>query len=346
MRPRRVLVTGVARPLGAQVAMALAADPAIEAVVGVDTAAPDADLGRTRFVRADIRHPLIAKVISTTEVDTVLHLNVIATPLGAGGRAAMKEINVIGTMQLLAACQKARSVSRLVVKSTTSIYGSSPRDPALFTEDTEPRSLPTGGYAKDAVEVEGYVRGFSRRRPDIAVTVLRFTNILGPQVDSPLARYLDLPVVPTVLGFDPRIQLLHSDDALAVLLRATRGDHAGTFNVAGDGVLLLSQAIRRAGRPYLPVPFPAIGALGGVARRLRLVDFSAEQLDLLAHGRAVDTARLKTVFGYRPRYSTVETFDNFVRYRDLRFTIDHELVSRIEHGLLGSLDRRRLVGSP
>ncbi|WP_396229803.1 NAD-dependent epimerase/dehydratase family protein, partial [Frankia sp. CpI1-P] len=98
MRPRRVLVTGVARPLGAQVAMAFAADPTIEAVVGVDTAAPDVDLGRTRFVRADIRHPLIAKVISTAEVDTVLHLNVIATPLGAGGRAAMKEINVIGTM--------------------------------------------------------------------------------------------------------------------------------------------------------------------------------------------------------------------------------------------------------
>jgi len=345
MRPRRVLVTGVARPLGAQAATALAADPEIESVVGVDTVTPDADLGRTRFVQADIRHPLIAKVITTAEIDTVLHLNVIATPLGAGGRTAMKETNVIGTMQLLAACQKARSVTKLVVKSTTSIYGSSSRDPSLFTEDTEPRSLPTAGYAKDAVEVEGYVRGFSRRRPDIAVTVLRFTNILGPQSDSPLARYLDLPVVPTVLGFDPRIQLLHSDDALAVLLRAARGSHAGTFNVAGEGVLLLSQAIRRAGRANLPVPFPAIGALGGLARRLRLVDFSAEQLDLLAHGRVVDIDRLVSVFGYRPRYSTVETFDSFVEHRDLRFTLDHELVSRLEHGLTGSLSHRRLAGS-
>ncbi|EYT92322.1 nucleoside-diphosphate-sugar epimerase [Frankia casuarinae] len=345
MRPRRVLVTGVARPLGAQVAMALAADPGVEAVVGVDTTAPTSDLGRTQFVRADIRHPLIAKVISTTEIDTVLHLNVIATPLGAGGRAAMKEINVIGTMQLLAACQKAPSVTKLVVKSTTSIYGSSARDPALFTEDTEPRALPAGGYAKDAVEVEGYVRGFSRRRPDIAVTVLRFTNILGPQIDSPLARYLDLPLVPTVLGFDPRIQLLHSDDALAVLMRATRRAHPGTFNVAGDGVLLLSQAIRRAGRPSTPVPFPAIGVLGGIARRLRLVDFSAEQLDFLAHGRAVDTTRLKEIFGYRPRYSTMETFDSFVRQRGLRFTIDHDLISRAEHRMLDSLARRRLVGT-
>ena len=95
-------------------------------------------LGRTEFVRADIRNPLIAKVIAQAEVDTVVHMNVIATPLGAGGRTAMKEINVIGTMQLLAACQKAPTMRKLVVKSTTAVYGSSPRDPALFTEDVEP----------------------------------------------------------------------------------------------------------------------------------------------------------------------------------------------------------------
>ena len=166
-----MLVTGVSRYLGGRLAGVLVADPSIERVIGVDTVAPRSDqavaLGRTEFVRADIRNPLIAKVIAQAQVDTVVHMNVIATPLGAGGRTAMKEINVIGTMQLLAACQKAPSLRKLVVKSTTAVYGSSPRDPALFTEDIEPRSLPKSGYAKDAVEVEGYVRGFGRRRPDV-----------------------------------------------------------------------------------------------------------------------------------------------------------------------------------
>jgi UDP-glucose 4-epimerase len=137
-----VLVTGVGRFLAARLAGALAADPSIERIIGVDTAPPGraerALLGRTEFVRADIRNPLIAKVVAEAGVDTVAHLNVIATPLGAGGRTAMKEINVIGTMQLLAACQKAPSVRKLVVKSTAAVYGSSPRDPALFTEDVEP----------------------------------------------------------------------------------------------------------------------------------------------------------------------------------------------------------------
>ncbi|HET6531523.1 MAG TPA: NAD-dependent epimerase/dehydratase family protein, partial [Actinoplanes sp.] len=225
MPPAVVLVTGVSRQLGGRLAGRLAADPAIERVIGVDTVPPPRDLaatlGRTDFVRADIRNPLIAKVIASAGVDTVVHLSITAMPRGAGGRASMKEMNVIGTMQLLAACQKAASVRRLVVKSTTAVYGSSSRDPALFTEETEPRALPRSGYAKDAVEVEGYVRGFARRRPDAAVTLLRFTNFIGPRIDSPLVRYLRLPVVPTVLGFDPRVQLLHADDALEVLRRAT-----------------------------------------------------------------------------------------------------------------------------
>jgi UDP-glucose 4-epimerase len=151
VKPRVVLVTGVSRYLGTRLASTLAADPSIERVIGVDTVPPRPEvaqqLGRTEFVRADIRNPLIAKVIAQAEVDTVVHMNVIATPLGAGGRTAMKEINVIGTMQLLAACQKAPSMRKLVVKSTTAVYGSSPRDPALFTEDAEPTALPMSGYA-------------------------------------------------------------------------------------------------------------------------------------------------------------------------------------------------------
>ena len=124
-------------------------------------------------------------------------MSVIATPASAGGRTLMKEVNVIGTMQLLAACQKAPGVRKLVVKSSSTVYGASPKDPALFTEEMEPRALPRSGFAKDSVEVEGYVRGFSRRRPDVDVSTLRFANCLGPNVRTPLSAYFELPVVPT-----------------------------------------------------------------------------------------------------------------------------------------------------
>ena len=240
-----VLVTGVSRDLGRRFARALAGNPAVRRVIGVDVVPPRGDIGDVTFVRADIRNPVIAKVIAKEDVDTVVHMSVIATPGSAGGRSTMKELNVIGTMQLLAACQKAPSVEHLVVKSTTTVYGASNRDPAMFTEDMEPRRAPREGYAKDVAEVEGYVRGFARRRPDCRVTLLRCANVIGPHVTSPMTSYFRLPVVPTVLGFDARLQFLHQNDLFSVLQHAVVSDAAGTFNVAGDGILMLSQAVRR-----------------------------------------------------------------------------------------------------
>ena len=274
--PRVVLVTGVSRYLGGRLAQLLQSHPSVERVIGVDVIPPEADIGRAEFVRADIRNPVIAKVIKAADIDTVVHMNVIATPSGVGGRSSMKEINVIGTMQLLAACQRSPTVKQLVVKSSTTVYGVSPKDPAMFSEEMEPRRLPRGGFAKDSVEVEGYVRGFARRRPDVSLSMLRFANILGPEMDTPLTRYFALPVVPTVFGFDGRLQFAHEVDALAVLLQCTTEDHPGIFNIAGDGVLMLSQAISRAGRINTPLLTPFASVAREVGRRFGLLDFSTE----------------------------------------------------------------------
>ncbi|HSV65315.1 MAG TPA: SDR family oxidoreductase [Mycobacteriales bacterium] len=350
MPPKVVLVTGVSRSLGGRLAARLAADPDVERVIGVDTAPPDREvagmLGRTEFVRADIRNPLIAKVIATAAVDTVVHMSITSTPGAVAGRVPTKEMNVIGTMQLLAACQKSAAVRRLVVKSSTAVYGASPRDPALFTEDTEPRVPLPAGWAKDAVEIEGYVRGFGRRRPDVALTVLRFSNIIGPHVDSPLTRYLSRPVVPTVLGYDPRVQLLHEDDALEILRLAATEDRPGTYNVAGDGILTLSQAIRRAGRLMLPVVKPAMNLLAGLTRRSKLVTYPPENVRYLHYGRVVDNTRLKNEFGYTPKYTTAEAFDDFVQSSGLRAVVDPALVGRIERTLAGLVGRPRPGGHP
>lgn len=335
-----VLVTGISRYIGSRVAAALAADPSIGRVIGVDTVAPgraDLDrLGRTEFVRADIRNPLIAKVIAGSSVDTVVHASVTATPHGAGGRAPMKEMNVLGTMQLLAACQKSDSVQRLVLKSTTAVYGSSPRDPAVFTEDTPPRALPRSGYGKDAVEVEGYVRGFTRRRPDVDVTVLRFSNFIGPTIDSALVRYFTLPVLPTALGHDPRLQFLHEADAVEILRLAAVAPHAGVYNVAGDGALLLSQAIRRAGKVPVTIPGPAVDLVSRWVRRSGLVDYSPEQLGLLSYGRVVDTSRVEETFGFRPRYTSEQAFAAFLRDRPVTPLIRPERVTSVV-GAVGGL---------
>ncbi|GAA1272046.1 NAD-dependent epimerase/dehydratase family protein [Sphaerisporangium rubeum] len=319
---RTVLVTGVSRHIGARVASALAADPGIDRVIGVDTVPPAtadgvATLGRTEFVRVDLRSPDIARVIGAADIDTVVHMSLVTAPSRSAGRSSMKEHNVIGTMQLLAACQRSPTVRRVVVRSTTAVYGSSPHAPAVFTEDAEPAEVASSGYAKDATEVEAYVRGFSRRRPDVTVSTLRFVNFMGPGVDSPLTRYFTQPVVPAVFGFDPRLQFVHEDDGVEVLRRMALEDHPGTYNVTGDGVMLLSQCVRRSGRPTVRVPSAAFRVLGEVARGLGRVDFSPEQIALMSYGRAVDADRLCAELDWRPKFTTATAFDDFLHSRGL-----------------------------
>ncbi len=310
MTERTVLVTGVSRDLGARFARSLAADEGFR-VVGVDVTPPRHDLGEATFVRADIRNPVIGKVIAAHEVDTVVHMAIVATPGSAGGRSSMKEINVIGTMQLLAACQKAPSFTKLVVQSSVSVYGSSPRDPARFTEEMSPRVQPHTGFGKDSVEVESYVRGLARRRPDVVVTTLRLANLMGAGVDSQVTRYLSMSVVPKVMGFDARLQFLHPSDALAALDLVTRRDVPGTFNVGGAGVVTLSQALRKLGRPSVGILQQAAPLMAGAVRQARLIDFSTDQIDALTYGRTMDTTRFEDATGFVPRHTSLEALEEF-----------------------------------
>ncbi|MEJ7744051.1 MAG: NAD-dependent epimerase/dehydratase family protein [Nocardioidaceae bacterium] len=328
---RVVLVTGVCRDLGGRFARRISQDPSVDRTIGVDVVPPRHDLGDVRLVRADIRNSAVADVIAAEHVDTVVHLGVIATPRGAGDRSSMKEINVIGTMQLLAACQQALSVRTLVVKSSAQVYGSSAKDPVMFVEEMASRQVSRTGFGKDSVEVEGYVRGFARRRPDMQITMLRFANLIGPRIQTALTRYFELPVVPTVAGFDPRLQFIHEDDALNALHHATVAGVHGTFNVAGDRILTLTQAVRRLGSPSLPLPPGWLSLVGSLIPQARHAELTSEQIAYLSYGRGVDTTAMRQTFGFEPAFTTPAAFDEFARrVRPQRTEPQPERVAELE----------------
>jgi UDP-glucose 4-epimerase len=256
----------------------------------------------------------------------------------------MKEINVIGSLQLFAVAQKTPSIRKVVMKSSTAVYGASPQDPAVFTEAMGLRSQPASGYARDSVEVEQSARDFARRRPDATVTILRFANFMGSEIETPLTRYFSLPVIPVALGFDPRIQFVHEDDAVEVLYRAVREDHPGIFNVAADGVLMLSQAVRICGKPSIPVPLPFAVPVATVLRRFGWVDFPTDQLQFLVYGRVADNAVLKEKFGFIPMFTTREALEEFVEGQRFRRVLTPERARRLEQDVYRFL-RRRTAGA-
>ncbi|GGK83266.1 NAD-dependent epimerase/dehydratase family protein [Mangrovihabitans endophyticus] len=341
--PRVVVVTGVSRFLGARVAARLAADERVERVVGLDPLEPPPTLagllGGVELVRADARAASAA--IAELGAEAVVHLAVTGAPDPQhGGRAAMKEQNVIGTMQLIAAAQAAPRLRKLVVRSSTAAYGASFRDPAVFTEDTEPRAVPRGAFARDILDIEGYVRGFRRRRPEVIATVLRFAPLISSTADTSLTRYFAQPLVPTVWGRDARLQFVHVDDALEVLHRSVVADHPGTFNVAGAGVLTLSQAVRRAGRIALPLLEGTLSATAAVARHAGVGQIGLDQLDLFVHGRVVDTTRLVREFGFAPR-TTAEAFQDFITGHANGSSLTADRLAAAERAILDGIRKVR-----
>lgn len=341
--PKVVLVTGACRFLGGYLTARLAQNPLINRVIAVDAIAPSKDMlrrmGRAEFVRADIRNPFIAKVIRNGDVDTVVHAAAASFAPRAGGGAALKEINVMGAMQLFAACQKAPSLRRVVLKSTSEVYGSSPHDPVMFTEDSSSRRPFREGFPKDSLDIEGYARGLGRRRSDISVTILRLANMIGPAMDTTLSRYLAGPLVPTVAGRDARLQLLHEQDALGALERAAMAGKAGTFNVGGSGIMMLSQAIRRAGRIPLPVPGFGLWALDSLRRANRYTEINREQLDYLSYGRVMDTTRMRDELDFHPKWTTAEAFDDYLRGRAMTPILKPELVLSLEGHAVSAAQR-------
>ncbi len=321
----------------------LESDPEIDTIIGVDLRPPLFDFERVEVVRADIRNPLFVKVLQATEADTVVHCNVIYDEFEVG-RGQMKEVNVIGSMQLLAACQKSDSLRRVIVKSSTEVYGTEPQAPSFFTEDMPLQANPKTGYHRDVLEVEQYARDFGRRRPDISLTVLRYATMLGNTVNNPISQYLAQPIVPTIFGYDPRITFIHEDDALALLVHAVHNEVPGIFNAVADDAVYLSQAIRLAGRVQAPVLPPPPAAAGRVLQLLPFVNAPSHLVRYLAYGRAADNTRLKEVLGFEPQYGVHDCISDFALKKRAERIVREPTAPQWEDDLRRYIERK-LAGS-
>jgi UDP-glucose 4-epimerase len=306
MDSKRILITGISRYWGGRLAQALEAFPAVEAVIGVDSEEPQVELERTEYVKVGAQHALLRRVVEAAEIDTVVDTRlVVDSAVMSSSRA--HENNVMGTMNILAACTGSDSpVRKVVFKSSTHFYGCHQDDPAFFDETMRRPHPPKTGIERDIVEAEASLNEYAERHPDTAVSVLRFANVLGPDVETSHTKLFSLPVVPMILGFDPRYQFVHEDDVVHALEHAVKHRVPGTYNVAGDGVLALSEVAGLLGKPYAPVLPPwGTGIAAAVARRVG-VEIPPEALEQMRFGRGVDNRRYKAA-GFHYTHTSRET---------------------------------------
>jgi UDP-glucose 4-epimerase len=316
MDSRRILITGLSSYLGGRLAQRLEREPSVEAIVGVDSRDPQHELERTEFVRVDTQHALLRRILAAAAIDTVVDTRLVVDPLAPLRQA--HEINVTGTMNILAACDGSQTpVRKLVFKSSAHYYGCERDDPAFFTEDmTRPRP-PRTAIERDVVEAEADVIEHAARNQGTTTTVLRVANGIGGSLPSSHQALLGLPVVPSILGFDPRCQFIHEDDIVGVLEHAVQNDLPGIYNAAGDGVLALSEVASLLGKRMLPV-LPPYGATLAASQLRRLgLRVPVEMLRELRFGRGLDNRRLKAT-GYAYRYTTREAVQKLRAHQRLR----------------------------
>jgi UDP-glucose 4-epimerase len=243
--------------------------------------------------------------VQAAEIDTVIDTRLVVDAI-ATSRAEAHENNVIGTLNILAACAGADSpVRKLIFKSSTHWYGCEQDDPAFFTEEMQRQHPPRTAIERDIVEAEAAVADFAETHRDRTVTILRCANVLGPDVDTSHTRLFSLPLVPMILGFDPRYQFAHEDDVVHALEHTAFNDIDGIYNLAADGVLALSEVISLLCKR--PAPLLPPWGTGLAVEPLRRLGFRVpdEMLNQLRFGRGVDNRKLKAT-GFRYQYTSRE----------------------------------------
>jgi UDP-glucose 4-epimerase len=316
---RTVALTGADAFLGRNLIGLLEDDDRVGKILAIDVKNPPTAGRKTRFYKVDLTQPTVdarlAEILAAEDVDTFLHLAFLASPTHASAWA--HELESVGTMHVLNACRE-RPVRKFILWSQTILYGAYPSNPNFLTEQHPLRGHPESRFLTDKIEAEQVVHRFARQMPGTIVTTLRVAPILGPTVHNYLTRYLGRRLVPTLLGFDPLMQFAHEVDVLAAFKQAITRDAPGVFNIASEGVLPLSMAIKLAGRMGVPIAHPVAYAAARVLWAAQLSEAPWMFLDYLRWTCVADTSLAARDLRFRPAFTTREAVLDHAGTQSLR----------------------------
>jgi UDP-glucose 4-epimerase len=311
---RVVAVTGACTYLGVELLRRLEEDRDYSRILALDVRPPPVHGGtKLQFVKIDLTQPTIdddiATLLEREHVDTVVHGAFLAHPTHASEWA--HELEDVGTMHLLNACA-GTSPRRLVMVSTTLVYGAHPHNPNFLDENAELRGHRDSRFINDKVRAEKQAQRFARENPLTQVCILRFAPILGPTVDNMFTRFLRRPLAPVMMGHDPLLQFVHEQDAAWALKRAVDSDATGPFNIVGKGVLPYTTVLALLGRVPLPMPHLIARQLSKALWATQIVGSPPSFLDFLLYLCVADGTRARRDLGFAARLSIKRTILDFL----------------------------------
>ncbi len=314
----RVLVTGALGYLGRLTLKALAADPGpIRAIVAIDIQPQKKADGEAavEHIKMDVRDPELAALCRSRNIDTIVHLAALVTPGKNSDRDQAYSVDVLGTANVLQACSKA-AVTHIVITSSGAAYGYHADNPTWIDETDPLRGNPSFAYADHKRQIEDMLAKTREQQPHINQLILRPGTILGQTAQNQITALFDKRVILGLWGSTTPFVFVWDQDVATVIKQGVHLRKTGVYNLAGDGVLTLSEIASRLHKPYVSLPAGVVQIGLYLLNQLGLTQYGPEQVDFLRFRPVLSNRRLKTEFGYTPEKTTSETFDYFLSARN------------------------------
>lgn len=294
-RRRNVVITGISGRLGTLLARRLHRDAH---VIGLDRRPIDVLPRDIEFHQVDLRRRKAEDLFRRNRIDALVHLNIMHDP-----RRSTEEhhnFNIVGTQKMLDLCQQ-HGFGKVVVLSSANVYGPSPTNTQFMTEEAPLMGGTHFEAIRDLIAVDMACSSYFWRHPEIETVILRPSHIIGC-VDNAPSNYLRLDPVPTLLGFDPMVQLIHAEDVISAIMLSLRPGVRGVYNLSGPPAVPLSEIVARMGKQTRPLPEPLVRPFFKFLFRTRLTSFPTAEFDYIKFVCMVDDARARQHLGYAHQY--------------------------------------------
>jgi UDP-glucose 4-epimerase len=308
----RYLITGGSGYIGSRLVDHLSGREQTEAIVVADVRAPSSFRPKTTFAQLDVRDKRgVRDLFERERPDCVVHLAFLLNPIH--DEAAMYDVDVNGTQNVLEAASAA-GVGQMLVTSSTTAYGAFADNPVPLTEDDPVRGAPDFSYARDKAESDRLCQLWALEHPERVMTIVRPCIVFGPDVDNFIVRlWLRQPFRADFGMADQPMQFVHVDDVAEALIALVEGRHAGVFNVSADGYISVNECANLLGLKPRRVPYGLFKRLAAGLWRARVTEAPAGQLEFVIHPWVASNEKLKNTTGWTPRWTSREVFELTMR---------------------------------
>lgn len=295
-----VLITGNAGVLGQALTKRLLKDDFLQ-IIGVDRQKLDPVPDGLMYYSLDLRRKSAIEVLRKIKPRSIIHLGVIRSPhVLSKKRANAYFFNLESTTQLLRLAESL-PIRKFVFLSTANLYGPSVNTNGILTEEAPLHGANKSPEFRDLVALDMMMQSFFWKQPQTETIILRPCHIVGPGLRNAPSRYFNLSTIPTILGFDPLIQLLHINDLIDAIILSLKSSVRGIYNLAGNDVAPLSRIIKALDRPSLPLPETIFRAFMATSFFSGQSNFPLGELDHLKYTCLIDDQRARKELGFKPK---------------------------------------------